>query len=111
MKQITKKEYTSLFKSRKAGVRASKILYEYYLDNVDFRNSVSQKKTDVAKALNVTTRTISNYIKTLCNLQLIKYKYSGITRLNPIFFYNGKEEDYKIILREYENFESDIGGG
>lgn len=65
----------------------------------------------LAKYLKSTRQTVSTYIKDYVNSDIMKYKYSGSARLNPIFYYNGKPEDFARVCMEYENFKSDIKPG
>ena len=83
-------------------------LVNVYMGAVDERNGVRVKKTELADALGKTRRTISEWIIKLCKYGVIKYKYSGETRLNPFFYYNGTLKDYERAKQEWQEFKSDI---
>ena len=90
-----------------------KISPAMYLLNVlmqtcDDVNEIKIKKTDLAAALERSRRTISEWIRMLCKSSAIKYKYSGIIRLNPFLYYKGTSENYDKAKKEWKEFKSDI---
>ena len=89
-------------------LRPASRLYYYYVDHADKLNRVSIKKETLAQALNVSPRTVSNWVRALADAGLIKYKYSGSARLNPKNYFIGTANDYNAALEEYSRFRSDV---
>lgn len=74
----------------------------------DVYGAIESSKTALAKAFDVTPHTISNWLRKLAKNGALKYKYSGITRLNPFFYFQGTQKDFDIAEQEYKAFKSDI---
>ena len=100
-------EYKKVFLTRKNGVKAAKALYDYYIDLPQNPPVFVKSKALLAQELNVSARTIANYIITLKELGLIKRKYDGKTVLNPDYFFSGSSEALKEQKRIYADFTSD----
>lgn len=84
------------------------VLLNVYMQKKDNLNRVQASKYDVAKALDVSPRTVANWIYKLVKAGLIKYKYSGSARLNPNFAFDGLESDFEKAKIEWESFKSDV---
>lgn len=93
---------------RRKGLRPATSLFNFYRDNVDALNRISKTKDELAARLRVSRRTISNWTRALCEVGVIKFKYSGSARLNPQVYFSGSEEDFKKAILEYETFRSDL---
>ena len=84
------------------------VLLTVYMQKKDNLNRVQASKYDVAKALDVSPRTVANWIYKLVKAGLIKYKYSGSARLNPNFAFEGSFADFEQAKKEWESFKSDV---
>ncbi len=93
---------------RKPCLRPATSLFNYYRDNVDALNRIEAPKDVLAQKLNVSRRTLSNWIHALVNSGVIKYKYSGSARLNPNIYFNGLKKDYDKAVIEFDRFHSDL---
>ena len=102
------KNNVDILREKKRGLRASIPLFYYYKERVDKLNLVKIPKSDVAREMNVEERTVKNWVKALSDVGVLKYKYSGTVRLNPIHSFNGTREDYEKALSEYERFKGDL---
>lgn len=107
MEEIKIKNVDVLNERRRA-LRPASRLYYYYVDQKDELNRINIKKETLASALNVSPRTVSNWVRALADAGLIKYKYSGSARLNPKNYFFGTETNYIAALEEYERFRSDV---
>ena len=107
MEQVRIEAYKQAFLSRERGVRAARVLFDYYVDAVDCRGYVRRSKAELADALNVSARTVANYIYTLRALDLIKRKYDGRTLLNPDFYFTGSATELDTVKKDYAGFKSD----
>ena len=107
MKKIQIKNLDVL-SERQPGLRPANTLFNVYVRKVDALNRAHVKKDKLANELNVTPRTVANWIRALANVGTIKYKYSGDVRLNPDVYFDGAVKDYKKALEEYASFKSDI---
>ena len=86
---------------------ALKLLFTL-LSIADERGCIRTNKDDLARAINVTRQTVGNHLIALCNSKVIKYKYSGLARLNPDFFRLGNETERANYRKDYDAFVSDI---
>lgn len=93
---------------RQPGLRPANTLFNVYVQKVDELNRAHVKKEKLANELNVTSRTVANWIRALVNVGAIKYKYSGEMRLNPDVYFDGATKNYKKALEEFKKFKSDI---
>lgn len=107
MDTIRIEAYKQAFLSRERGVRAARVLFDYLADAVDSRGYVRRRKDEIAAALNVSRRTVANYIYTLCALDLIKRKYDGQTVVNPDYYFTGDAAGLDAARKEYAGFKSD----
>lgn len=107
MEQVRIEAYKQAFLSRERGVRAARVLFDYYVETVDSVGYVRRKKGEIAAALNVSVRTVANYIYTLCAMDLIKRKYDGRTVLNPDYYFTGDAAELETVKRNYAGFTSD----
>lgn len=107
MEQVRIEAYKQVFLSRERGVRAARVLFDYYADAVDSRGYVRRRKDEIAAALNVSSRTVANYIYTLCALDLIKRKFDGRTVLNPDYYFTGDAAELEKAKKDYAGFTSD----
>ncbi|MBQ9781897.1 MAG: replication/maintenance protein RepL [Clostridia bacterium] len=106
MKTVYNKNLEILNERRR--LRSAATLLNYYIDNVDAWNAGKFTKDDLARKFNVTSRTVANWIYALVEAQVIKYKYSGATRLNPKIYYDGTRENYEKASSEYDAFRGDV---
>ena len=93
---------------RRQGLRPAVALFHYLTERCDAFNRIERTKSQIAGDMNVSPRTVANWLHTLANIGALKYKYSGSTRLNPNFYYVGTEQEYTCAINEYEHFKSDI---
>lgn len=107
MKDVKIKNLTVLTERRR-GMRPANTLFNYYVGEVDALNCAKISKDKIATSLNVSARTVANWIRTLSDAGVIKYKYSGLTRLNPEIYFDGSMKNYKKALAEYQRFKADI---
>lgn len=84
------------------------VLLNVFMYLSDQTNVIRTSKNELAKALGKSRRTIASWIIALCKAGAIKYKYSGLAHLNPLFYFKGTEENFKKAKLEYEKFKSDI---
>lgn len=89
-------------------LRSATPLYNIYINEVDELNRVKITKPTLAKRLNVTRRTVGNWVHALHDAGIIKYKYSGTARLNPKVYFSGSADNYKKANEEYERFKGDL---
>lgn len=75
---------------------------------LDDSNKITLKKADMTEFLNVSRQTAGRYIKTFVGCGMLKYKHSGLTFVNPDFYYIGKESERERIKEEYNRFNSDM---
>ena len=83
-------------------------LLNVFMQMCDDVNAIKVGKLELASALNRSRRTVSEWIRMLCKSGAIKYKYSGLVRLNPFLYYKGTAENYKKAKEEWAQFKSDI---
>lgn len=107
MEQVKNETYKQAFLSRERGVRTARVLFDYYIDVADSRGYLRRRKSEIAAALNVSDRTVANYILTLRSLDLIKRKYDGRTVLNPDYFFTGNAAELEAAKKVYTEFNSD----
>ena len=88
-------------------IASAMALLSVYMKLVDELNGIKVGKDELAAAMGVERRTITNWIDKLRDNGVIKYKYSGSTRLNPFFFYNGTRVGYEKAIKEWQTFVSD----
>lgn len=93
---------------RRRGLRPAVALFYYLTERCDSFNRIKRNKSQIAGDMNVSPRTVANWLHSLANIGAIKYKYSGSTRLNPKFYYVGNSDGYACAIKEYELFKSDI---
>ena len=105
---IVKNKDISVLNERRRGIRPAKSLFYFYVDNVDALNRATFSKEKLGAELNVSARTVANYILALANAGVIKYKYSGSMRLNPKNYFEGTQENYEKALLEYATYKSDV---
>lgn len=98
----------SVFGNRLQKMKSAMLLLNIYIQKCDEYNRIELKKNELADVLGKSRRTITNWIIILARNGAIKYKYSGSTRLNPFFSYNGTSEAYQMAQKEWNNFKSDI---
>ena len=93
---------------RRQGLRPAVALFHYLTERCDAFNRIERTKRDIASDMNVSSRTVANWLHVLSDIGALKYKYSGSTRLNPKFYYVGNSDEYAYAINEYELFKSDI---
>lgn len=98
----------SILADRLPEIRPAMVLLNIYVQKADAQNRIDIPKRILAKVLNVTPHTISNWLRKLSNAGAIKYKYSGSARLNPNFYFYGTQENFDLAEKEWKEFKSDI---
>jgi hypothetical protein len=93
---------------RRNGLRPAVALFHYLAERCDVFNRIERPKRVIASDMNVSPRTVANWLHVLSDIDALKYKYSGSTRLNPKIYYVGTEQEYTCAINEYELFKSDI---
>ena len=97
-----------LLNENRGKLRSATPLYNIYINEVDALNRIRRSKTELAERLNVTRRTVGNWLYALHGAGIIKYKYSGVARLNPKIYFSGSKDNYKKAIEEYERFKGDL---
>ncbi len=99
---------TEILHERRRGLRPAVTLFYYLKDKIDAQNVVNTSKEELARALNVCPRTLKNWLYSLRQINVIKYKYSGKIQINPDIYFSGSEEQRKAALETFRAFKSDI---
>ena len=107
MEEIRIETYKQAFLRRGRGVRAARVLFDYLSDAVDSRGYIRRRKDELAAALDVSPRTVANYVYTLIDMNLIKRKYDGQTVVNPEYYFTGDAAEFAKAKKEYADFKSD----
>lgn len=107
MKDVNIKNLAVL-SERRAGLRPANTLFNYYVGKVDALNRAKISKEKIAKELNVSARTVSNWLHVLSAVNVLKYKYSGTMHLNPEIYFEGTKENFENALETFKRFKSDI---
>lgn len=107
MDEIRIETYKQAFLSRERGVRAARVLFDYLSDAVNPRGYVERRKSKIAADLNVSPRTVANYVYTLIDMDLIKRKYDGKTVINPEYCFCGSAAELDAAKKAYADFKSD----
>lgn len=105
-KHVTK--YREIISSKKKRLRPAGTLFYYYMEETDKLGRITAQKSNLARIFDVNERTVANWLYALRNENLIKYKYSGKTMLNPDMYFFGSDADYEQAKNEYAQFKSDI---
>lgn len=75
----------------------------------DENGDVRLKKEELANYLNTSRQTVGLHLRTLATCDLLKYKYSGLVKLNPEYYLYKKDEVMQSsAVEEYMRFNSDI---
>lgn len=98
----------SILADRLPYIRPAMVLLNIYIQKVDAQNRADVPKTVLAKVLNVSAHTISNWLRKLSKAGAIKYKYSGSVRLNPNFYFYGTQDEFDEAEKEWKAFKSDM---
>lgn len=98
----------SIFADKLAEIKSAMLLLNVYIQKRDALNRIELTKKGIANVLNKTPRTVANWILKLAKNGAIKYQYSGSTRLNPFFYFDGTQEEYAQAITEWENFQNNI---
>lgn len=98
----------AIFADRLNKIKPAFLLLNVYIQKVDCTNRLKVSKSDLAQNLGFSRRTITNWILILARNNVIKYKYSGETFLNPYFSFRGTVQEYLDAKIEWEKFASDI---
>lgn len=88
-------------------IASAMTLLSVYMKLANELNEIKAGKDELAAAMGVTRRTITIWIDKLRDNGVIKYKYSGSTRLNPFFYYNGTRDGYDRAVAGWNSFVSD----
>ena len=88
-------------------IASAMTLLSVYMKLANELNEIKAGKDELAAAMGVERRTITNWIDKLRDNGVIKYKYSGSTRLNPFFYYNGTRAGHEKAIEEWQTFKSD----
>lgn len=98
----------SVFADRLKEIKPAMLLLNVYIQKRDSLNRIELKKDDIRAALGVERRTVTNWILKLARNGAIKYQYSGSTRLNPFFYFDGTDEEFEQAKKEWREFQSAI---
>lgn len=98
----------SIFEEYLSLIKPAMLLLNMYYQKKDNLNRIKATKTEICSAIGVSYSSVGNWIRKLCKAGAIKYKYSGETRLNPNFAFDGSAADYNAAMQEWKNFKSDI---
>lgn len=98
----------SVLADKLSEIKPAMLLLNVYIQKRDELNRIYLTKQEIADVLGVKKRTVTNWIIKLAKSGAIKYRYSGSTRLNPFFSFEGTEEEYVKAIDEWESFESCI---
>lgn len=98
----------SVFENSLTYIKSAMLLLNMYYQKKDKLNRIKASKAEISAAIGVSYGSIGNWIRKLCKAGAIKYKYSGETRLNPKFAFDGTAEEYRQAIQEWQNFRSDI---
>ena len=74
----------------------------------DKNGDVRLKKEELANYLNTSRQTVGVHLRTLATCNILKYKYSGVVKLNPEFFYNGTSDKLDDVRKQYSSFVSNV---
>ena len=76
--------------------------------SADKNGDVRLKKEELANYLNTSRQTVGVHLRTLATCNILKYKYSGVVKLNPEFFYNGTSDKLDDVRKQYSSFVSNV---
>lgn len=76
------------------------VLWFYFIEKMQKTNKLIVNHIDLAKKYNTTRQTISNNIKKLVKLKLIKYK-NQIVFVNPFVIWKGTHEKRNEVCKNY----------
>lgn len=76
--------------------------------SADKNGDVRLKKEELANYLNTSRQTVGVHLRTLATCNILKYKYSGVVKLNPEFFYNGTSDKLDDVREQYSSFVSNV---
>lgn len=92
------------FKELHIGIRLFLIL----ISISDKDGCIRTNKSDLAKAVGSSRQTVALYINSFVKSNILKFKYSGLARINPNFYYSGDPIRKNLVVSEYEAFKSDV---
>ena len=78
---------------------------------ISISSATGEIRTDkgaLAKAVGVSKQTVGTHINEFARCNLLKFKYSGVARLNPDFYYSGNPDKKSSAVFEYQLFKSDV---
>ena len=107
MNDVNVKNLTVL-SERRPNLRPAVVLFHFLTEKADAMNCIHLSKGTLAQRFNVSDRTVANWLYALADVGALKYKYSGLIRLNPKIVYVGSKKNHKKALTEFETFRSDI---
>lgn len=84
-------------------IRSAIVLLDIFKQKADALNQVFLSKKLLAKLLNVSSHTVSNWLRKLSKAGAIRYKNTEIIIVNPFLYFYGTEEDFIKAKQEYEN--------
>ena len=87
-------------------IASAMALLSVYMKLANEINGIEIGKDELSSAMGVKRRTITNWINKLRDNGVIKYHYSGSTRLNPFFYYNGTRDGYDRAVAEWQTFKN-----
>ena len=88
-------------------IKSAMVFLSLLMKFADEMNRIEINKGEFASQMKVDKKTITNWVNKLRDNGVIKYKYSGSTRLNPFFYYSGTRENYEKAIAEWRSFVSD----
>lgn len=66
------------------------------------------KPSNMAERIGTSERTLRTYLHNFAETGMIKFKYSGMGRVNPNFYYTGELKKFNDARKDYQEFKSDF---
>ena len=92
------------FKELDTGTQILLTLISIASDKGDIRTN----KSTLAKYLGKSRETVALHINRYVRTNILKYKYSGLARINPEFYFSGTDAERAEAIRLYHEFKSDV---
>lgn len=89
-------------------VRPAMLLLSYYIQAKSERNKIRIRKSDLCSIFDVSVNCVKKWITALCHAGAIKYHTDATVFVNPFLSYDGAEQDYADVVKEWHAFRSKI---
>lgn len=83
-------------------------LFLTLLSMSDELGGIRTNKSALGAYLHKSRETVGAHINKLAKCNIIKYKYSGLCRINPDFYFAGPKERFEEAKNLYTAFNSDV---